>query len=81
MNTVPAQSMANENVNVNASKLLANIPDQALAEYIEQHSEEFDEFILEANLASVPAAEQTKNLEAAIGEISDEDIQAYLNTY
>jgi hypothetical protein len=81
MNSVPAQSLASENVNVKASKLLANIPDQALAEYVEQHSEEFDEFILEANLASVPATEQTKNLEAAIGDISDEDIQAYLNTY
>lgn len=80
MNNAPEQSMAKENINTKASKLLANIPDQALAEYVEQHSEEFDEFILEANLASIPAAEQTKGLEAAIGEISDEDIQAYLNT-
>ena len=82
MNDLPLPvASGSETLNTRASKLLANIPDQALAEYVEDHSEEFDEFILEANLASVPAEVQTQHLEDALGEISDEDIKAYLNTY
>lgn len=81
MNGTPAMSAVSENINTKANKLLASIPDKDLEQYVQQHADEFDEFTLEASLASVPAETQTKNLESALNDISDEDIKAYLNTY
>ncbi|RQO32303.1 hypothetical protein DBR32_01450 [Taibaiella sp. KBW10] len=79
-NTSP-NTLSATNANTNTMKLLASIPERDIASYVEQHSDEFDEFTLEANLANVPAATQTKNLESSLQNISDEDIEAYLNTY
>lgn len=82
MDNQPANSLSASpaNANNNTMKLLASIPEQDIANYVSQHADEFDEFTLEANLASVPAAVQTKNLESSLQDISDEDIEAYLNT-
>ena len=64
-----------------AKALLAQIPDEAINKYIDLHAEEFDEFTLESNLQNLSSDKQISSMEQALKTVTDEEIEAYLNTY
>lgn len=64
-----------------AKALLAEIPDEAIDNYIDMHAEEFDEFTLESNLHNLSSDKQVNSMENALRSVSDEEIEAYLNGY
>ncbi len=68
-------NLANTSSKDGVSQRLAAISDDAIEAYVDQHIDEFNEYMLEANVSSAkskPSVEQTLN------KISDEELEAYL---
>lgn len=60
------------------SKKLAAIPDAAIEAYLEQNIDDFNEYLLEDNVSSTAATTQY-SAEKALNDISDAELEAYLN--
>lgn len=60
------------------SKKLADIPDAAIEAYLEQNIDDFNEYLLEDNISSASANTQY-SAEQALNNISDAELEAYLN--
>ncbi|HRP89430.1 MAG TPA: hypothetical protein PKX92_05280 [Edaphocola sp.] len=61
-----------------AEKLLAEIPDGAIEEYLNQNIEQFNEFALETNVVG-HKTNSIQTIKHELDKISNEEIQAYLN--
>lgn len=57
------------------ARKLAAIPDAAIEAYFDQNADEFNEYLLEENIASAPMA-----LEASLNGISDDELEAFMSS-
>lgn len=57
------------------SRRLAAISDEAIQAYVDQHIDEFNEYMLEANIS---AKSNNANIEKSLNNISDEALEAYM---
>lgn len=57
------------------SKRLAALSDDAIEAYVDQHIDDFNEYMLEANVSNVSS---NKSVEKTLNKISDEELEAYM---
>lgn len=59
---------------------LAGIPDQAIVEYLQSHSDAFDNEVILSNVSSVELADELPKISTNLNELPEEAIQKYLES-